>query len=237
MTLLSSGHRRHGGAPRSRRSHLVPILMSGVLGLGAIAAIAWLLRPTWGVEASSEPGRLPVSVGATLFNVPTKAIRMSIQKHSGPQERVDLSYLYPSLQPPDAPKRVSMETFDEKASSIDRIFLSISAHHGVLAPEVRIRAIYPRYLDQPSAPAEDGLSIRAFRAGTPYENEDLLSADTPNLTARCTRDGDTPGMCISERRIEGADLMFRFPRAWLAQWRDVSSAMERLSAQVNSPQG
>jgi hypothetical protein len=39
-------------------------------------------------------------------------------------------------------------------------------------------------------------------------------------------------MCLSERRIEGADLIFRFPRSWLAQWRDVATAMERLSAQM-----
>ena len=64
--------------------------------------------------------------------------------------------------------------------------------------------------------------MRAFRDGTPYGGEDLFFADTPDLTARCTRDAATPGMCLSERRIDGADLTFRFPRSWLAQWRDVA---------------
>ena len=77
--------------------------------------------------------------------------------------------------------------------------------------------------------------MRAFRDGTPYAGEDLFSASTPGLTARCTRDGPTPGMCLSERRIDGADLTFRFPRSWLAQWRDVADAMDRLTAQLHGP--
>jgi hypothetical protein len=32
--------------------------------------------------------------GGTLFNLPTSAIRMKIQRHSGPQERIDLDFLW-----------------------------------------------------------------------------------------------------------------------------------------------
>ena len=120
---------------------------------------------------------------------------------------------------------------------IDRIFLSISAHHDTLAPDARVRTIYPRYLEQARTPAQDGLTMRAFRDGSPYGNEDLFSADAPSLNARCTRDAATPGMCLSERRIDGADLTFRFPRSWLAQWRDVANAMDRLTAQMRGPKG
>jgi hypothetical protein len=55
----------------------------------------------------------------------------------------------------------------------------------------------------------------------------------PSLTARCTRDASTPGMCLSECRIDGADLTFRFPRSWLAQWRHVARAMERLVLELH----
>jgi hypothetical protein len=44
-------------------------------------------------------------------------------------------------------------------------------------------------------------------------------------------------MCLSERRIDGADLTFRFPRSWLARWREVANAMERLTAQVHGTRG
>ena len=55
-----------------------------------------------------------------------------------------------------------------------------------------MRTIYPRYLEQASPPGQDGLTMRAFRDGSPYSNEDLFFANAPNLTARCTRDAATP---------------------------------------------
>ena len=138
--------------------------------------VAYLLWPTWGPRASSAPARLPVSVGATLFNVPTMAVRRKIQRHSGPQERVDLSFRLPSLEPPEAPKHVSADSVEDKVQPIDRIFLSISAHHDTLAPDTRVRTIYPRYLAQAATPGQDGLTMRAFSDGSPYGNEDLFSA-------------------------------------------------------------
>jgi hypothetical protein len=218
-----------------RSGHLLPIALAAAVGVGAIALVAYLLWPTWSMNSSRGPERLPVSIGNTLFNVPAAAIRMKIQRHSGPQERIDLNFLYPSLAPPDAPKHVSADTVEEEMTQpIDRIFLSIAAHQNALAPEDRVQNIYPRYLEQASRAAEpDGLEMRAFRDGTPYAGEDLFSAATPRLNARCTRDAATPGMCLSERRVDGADLTFRFPRRWLAQWRDIASAMDGLAMQLH----
>ncbi len=216
---------------------MIPIIAGCAVAAAAIALVAYLLWPTWGPDASSGPARLPVSIGGTLFNVPTAAVRMKIQRHTGPQERVDLSFVFPSLEPPDAPRHVTADMVDAAMQPIDRIFLSIAAHHDSLAPETRIRTIYPRYLEQSSTPVPDGLTIRAFREGTPYAREDLLVASTPYLGARCTRDAATPGMCLSERRVDGADLTFRFPRSWLAQWRDVANAMDRLTVQLHGPGG
>jgi hypothetical protein len=237
MTLFSTAQHIARSSRERRRSHMIPIMLGCALAAGAIALVAYLLWPTWGHDASSAPARLPVSIGATLFNVPTAAIRMKIQRHSGPQERVDLAFAFPSLEPPDAPKHVSADTVEEAVQPIDRIFLSIAAHHDTLAPDTRVRTIYPRYLEQASTPGDDGLTMRAFRDGTPYSNEDLFFANTANLNARCSRNGATPGMCLSERRIDGADLTFRFPRSWLAQWRDVANAMDRLMVQLHGPGG
>src|SRR5258707_12500695 len=143
MTLLSTAHhiaRDTRGAPRS---HMILIMVAVTIAAGAVALVAYLLWPTWVARPASAPDRLPVSVGATLFNVPTAAIRRKIQRHSGPQERVDLSFIFPSLEPPDVPKHVSADTVEEKGQPIDRIFVPISAHHDTLAPEPRVRTIYP----------------------------------------------------------------------------------------------
>jgi hypothetical protein len=223
-----------GVRDRLRGAHMLPIALAVAVTIGAVALVAYLLWPTWGIVGSDGPERLPISVGGTLFNVPVSAVRMKIQRHSGPQERVDLNFSYPSLQPPEAQKHVSAdEVVEEMTQPIDRIFLSISAHHNVMAPDARVTSIYPRYLEQASTLGPDGLAMRAFRAETPYGGEDLYFASTPQLTARCTRDKSTPGMCLSERRIDGADLTFRFPRSWLAQWQDVAASMDRLVLQLH----
>jgi len=231
MTLFSLS--RSAARDWHRSSHMIPIMVASAGTVGAIALVAYLLWPTWGTESTSSPERLPVSIGGTLFNVPTAAIRMKIQRHSGLQERIDLSFAFPSLEPPDGIKHVTADEVEEAMQPIDRIFLSIAAHHDSLAPDMRLRTIYPRYLEQASAPGQDGLAMRAFRDNTPYGSEDLFFANSPSLSARCTRDAATPGMCLSERRIEGADLTFRFPRSWLAQWREVANAMDRLTLQLH----
>jgi hypothetical protein len=234
MTFISAAQNiaRHTG--KDLRHHLLPVVLAGVIATTAIALVAYLLWPTWEVDVASGPSRLPVSVGSTLFNVPTGSIRMKIQHHSGPQERIDLSFTFPSLDPPAAPKHVSAANVDDAVQPIDRIFLSIEAHHDAMAPEIRARTIFPRYLEQTST-VEDGLTMRAFRDGSPYGGEDLFSATLPAMTARCTREAATPGMCLSERRVEGADLIFRFPRSWLAQWHDVTEAMDHLTQQLHGP--
>lgn len=233
MTVLSTIS--HRGRRAFAHAHLVPILLGGAFAAAALAFVAYLLWPTWTAQSAGLPDRLPVSVGGALFNVPTASIRMKIQRHSGPQERVDLSFLYPSLEAPEAPRHVTAETVEQAIQPIDRIFLSIAAHHDTLAPDVRARTIYPRYLGPAAGPAEDGLTVRPFRGDSPYGSEDLVLADDPALIARCTRDGATPGMCLSDRRIDGADLTFRFPRSWLAQWRELAGAMDKLTAQLRGP--
>jgi hypothetical protein len=235
MTLFSMAQPHARGSRDRSRGHIVPIAVAGVLAVTAVTLVAYLLWPTWTPEDPSTPVLLPVSVGGTLFNVPTAAVRMKIQRHSGAQERVDLSFNFPSLEPPGPPKHLSGDAAEEALQPIDRIFLSINAHHDAMPPETRVRTIYPRYLEEQSRPGPDGLTIQAFRDSTPYGHEDLFFANEPNLTARCSRDAATPGMCLSERRLAGADLTFRFPRSWLSSWREVAGAMDRLATQLHGP--
>lgn len=231
MSLLFPTHPTTRPRRQRRHSHLVPILFGVGLAAPAVAVVAYLLWPTWQSQKPGDPDRIPVSVGSTLFNVPTHAFRRKVQKQSGPQERVDLSFVYPSLQASQAPRHVTVETFDEGLQPIDRIFLSVEAHHNAMSPDTRLRTIYPLYVDQPK-PSADGLTMQPFREFTPYASEDLALGSAPNLVARCTRDGATPGMCMSERRVGGADLIFRFPRAWLDDWRQIGNAMDRLTAEL-----
>jgi hypothetical protein len=231
MTVFATALSRSRGWRKS--AHLLPLLASLIVAAGAVALVTYLLWPTWATESSTDPAQLPVSIGDTLFNIPTAAIRIKIQRHSGPQERIDLNFAFPPLEPRTPPRHLAAEVIEKTMQPIDRIFLSIAAHHDSIAPDTRMRLIYPRYLEEAATPLQNGLTMRAFREGTPYGGEDLFSATAPDLAARCTRDASTPGMCLSERRIDGADLTFRFPRSWLARWRDVANAMDHLAVQLH----
>ena len=200
-------------------------------GFGAVAVVVYLLWPTWHAVAFSGPKQLPITVGGMLFNVPSDAIRMRLQRRSGAQDRIDLAFAYPELTPPEPQKHVTVGTVDETPVVIDRILMSIAVRSDDLGWDERVRTIYPRYL-QSGSTGENGLLGRAFLEGTPYKHEDLFTADTPAFAARCTRDDLTPGICLSQRRIDNVDVTFRFPRAWLPQWRDVASATDRLLSRL-----
>jgi hypothetical protein len=163
---------------------------------------------------------LPITVGGVAFNVPPAAIRVKLQRRAGAQARVDLVFQWPSLEPPaDAPKLT------------ERLFVTIAGSDNTLPPEQRLKAIYPRYAVSGPAVDMDGLVVRSFSSGTPYQGEDLIfDPNAPaRLLMRCTQSfGVTPGTCLHERRIATANVTVRFPRQWLSDWRSVASGIDRM---------
>jgi hypothetical protein len=224
--------RREGGGvlALSLLALLVPIM-------GAVGYISYALWPRWsGPLVAREAPALPIASAGVVFNVPPAAIRMAVQRHAGAQERIDLTFLWPSLEPPDLSQTATTAALVGQPAApsrvLDRIFVTISAAGEALAPDERVRIIYPRYLDTTPTEGPAGLTQLAFRAGTPYQTEDLLySGDASDrFLVRCTRNGtgSTPGMCLYERRIERADAVVRFPRDWLAEWPVVAGQIDQL---------
>jgi hypothetical protein len=115
---------------------------------------------------------------------------------------------------------------------LDRVFLTIAAAGNAMAPAERVRTIYPRYAATEPTSAPEGLAVLAFREGTPYQGEDLIydAAAPQSFLVRCSRDGAgaTPGTCLWEERIETADIVVRFPRDWLKDWRTLAQDIDRL---------
>jgi hypothetical protein len=229
MSSLAQSHANRARHRTASAGLLFALVVLAALIVGAAAFVALVLWPRWPAAAvAPDAPSLPVTVGGVLFNVPPGAIRVPAQHHAGAQERLDLAFLFPSLEPPD-PNAKPAPT--ESMPPIDRLFVTIEPQSITLPPTERVRTIYPRYLADRRAEAPDGLKGIAFRDGTPYQGEDLFF-DSPEsgFVVRCSRTGPagTPGMCLYERRIESADVTLRFPRDWLADWRDVSGSIEKL---------
>ena len=116
--------------------------------------------------------------------------------------------------------------------------MSITAAGDTLAPADRALTLYPRYTAAQPRPGASGLAVLAFRDGTPYDGEDLVyDEEASAFLVRCTHSDarHLPATCLYERRIRGADILVRFPRDWLSDWRMVGGTLDQLIASVSAP--
>jgi hypothetical protein len=217
---------------------LVPLIVAAAVALSAFGYIAYVLWPRWPAPRPDAPP-LPITVAGVAFNLPPAAIRVAAQRRAGAQDRVDLVFLWPSLQPPDPDSKSAAVPGTEPPSSQTsaRVFMSITAAGDTLAPADRARTIYPRHTAAEPVRGPDGLAVLAFRDGTPYAGEDLIYAPgTAGFLVRCTRGAPpVPGTCLYEQRIDKADVVVRFPRDWLDDWRMVAATLDRLIANLRPP--
>jgi hypothetical protein len=214
---------------------MLPLIVFAAVALMAFVYIGYVLWPRWpGPPVGLDAPALPITVGGVTFNVPPAAIRVPVQRRPGAQERVDLAFLWPSLAPPD-PNAKSPPPAPDAAPTPERIFVTISAAGDAPHPADLVRNVYPRYSAAEAMPGPDGLTVLPFRDGTPYQGEDLIyDAAAAAFLVRCSRNdaGRTPGTCLYQRRLDRADLMVRFPRDWLGDWRMVAGNIDRLIARL-----
>jgi hypothetical protein len=230
---------------RGSRGLWLAIAIVVVLMAAAGTFVSYILWPTWPKSGMAlDAPAIPVTVAGALFNVPPAAIRAAVQRHPGAHERIDLVFLWPSLAPPTADGQAGAKTSipdDGDAAPVrtdDRVFATIAGLGAVLPPLVRLRTIYPRYIEAQAAAGPDGLAIVPFRAGTPYEGEDLvyLAEKPEEFFALCSRPlRALPGTCIQERSVDAAEITLRFSREWLRDWRNTAAGFDRLVAQLHAP--
>ena len=219
-------------APRGFARRLLALIAVLVGLIVAALPVAYILWPRWPEPVAIDAPSLPIIIGGVTFNVPPAAIRVAMQRRAGTQSRIDLMFVWPSLEPPDPNVKPSAAA---PINVDDRIFVTVAGADSTLPPVERLKTIYPRYVTTGHGSTQDGLKTQAFRANTPYQGEDLIyePASPARFLLRCTRAiRSTPGMCLHERRLAGADVTVRFPRDWLKDWRDVASGIDRLIASL-----
>jgi hypothetical protein len=223
-------HRRQAG----RSPLAAPLLLFAAAALIAAAYVAYVLWPRWpDAPTTLSAPFIPIVVAGVTFTIEPAAIRIPVQRRPGAQPRVDLAYLWPSLTPPDPALR---PTVGAPLDPNQRLFVSIASGDETLPLIDRVQTIYPRYLvPQPTA-GPDGLTLRGFRDGTPYQGEELVfeQAAPEHFLARCSLRGVVnSGECLLERRIGKADITLRFPRDWLNDWKSVAAGIDRLIARLH----
>jgi hypothetical protein len=222
---------------RQANSHnplIAPLVVFAVVAVLAVLYVAYVLWPRWPDTALSlHAPALPITIAGVTFNIEPAAIRMAVQRHAGTQERVDLAYLWPSLMPPDPALKPAIGA---PLDPNERLFVAVASGADTMPLMERVQAIYPRYLVPQPAAGPDGLTLRGFRDGTPYQGEELVFEQTnpEHFLARCSKKGVVnSGECLLERRIGNADLTFRFPRDWLNDWRRVAAGIDTLMTRLH----
>jgi len=227
-----SVHLTAARSPTHSEHVTVAIWVLAALAAAALAGVIYLLWPRWPGTPASDAPTLPIVVGDVAFNMPRAAIRQAVQRRPGAQSRVDLVYVWPTL----APAAIMTKPEAGAPQPPERLFVTIAeAPATAMTPAERLKTVYPRYAT--GAPVTDGsgLATASFRPDTPYRNEDLVfdPAAPDRFIARCTRDqGLTPGTCLAERFVGGADITVRFARDWLTDWRGVVAAIDRVIGEM-----
>jgi hypothetical protein len=236
MASLAHRNARPARARRKGAGHsplYAPLLLlTGVLAIGA-AYVAYVLWPRWpeAPVARNAPS-LPIVIAGSAFNIEPAAIRQAVQRRPGTQDRIDLAYLWPSLIPPDPAQKGSIGA---PIDPNERLFVTIQSGELTLPLMERVQTIYPRYLADAPLAGPPGLTVRAFRDGTAYQDEELVfEAQAPeHFLARCSRKGViNSGSCLLERRVGDADVTIRFPRDWLSDWQGVAAGIDKLMARL-----
>lgn len=201
-----------------RRAGLTAAAMmaAGMLAGGS----AWFLTRS----APSLPPLTQVTLGASTFAVPTPLLRPG--SAPGRDGRIDLALAWPGLGPVDVARAA-------KASPSrlgDTVLVTVMPADGP-APHTRLASLYGRFLEGGIKPGPSSLMICRFRAGSPYEGEEVLFSppDGVAFTARCEarpRAGDTlQPVCIAEFRRGAHEIQVRFEPRLAEGWERIGDTL------------
>src|SRR5215471_564393 len=173
MTTIHVSQERPRHLRRRRREKsgqlLLPLSIFATVAVLAFVYIGYVLWPRWPTPRLDAPA-LPIMVAGVAFNLPPAAIRVPVQRRPGAQERVDLAFLWPSLEPPDPnPKPAAQPphgALPDSVPAIERIFVTIARAGETLDPAERVLNIYPHYTATETRDGPGDLTILAFREGT-----------------------------------------------------------------------
>jgi hypothetical protein len=210
-------------APAERRAGLIACAMmaAGMLAGGSV----------WFMTRSSPalPPVTAVTLGAAHFAVPSALLRPgSVPGRNG---RIDLALSWPDLGPIDAARAAK----DPPSRLGDTVLVTVLPAEGP-APQTRLASLYSRFLEPSVKPGPSGLMIRRFRAGSPYDGEDVLFSppDGVAFTARCEgrhKPGDVlQPVCIAEFRNGAHDIQVRFEPRLAEGWERIGDVLLPLVA-------
>src|SRR5437763_1989292 len=127
MARPASSARAH---PAMRPVYALALMTALALTCIATVLMAYVLWPRWpAMTLAGDAPTLPITVAGVAFNLPPGAMGVPVQRRPGAHERVDLAFLWPSLDPPHLAGGSSSQApaaAPTAAQEFDRIFVTIA---------------------------------------------------------------------------------------------------------------
>ena len=205
------------------------MLLSGLL-------LGWYLRPGVKLPAAltGQSELVPVTLGDLRLLVPANFMQNPDERAGGSQATLSLTALFPSWQgySADLARRFQGNAPD---SAVVRVL--IHRDPNAMDAATRLARIYGPNLAAPDGIAGPfGLHQYRFADNSGYEQNDLFVGGSGKglvlfLCEQPAPDLPSPNCQATERPLaDGDSYSFRFKRAWLARWREVSGGVDALIA-------
>ena len=215
---------------------LVPaIFLCAILLLSGLF-MGWYLRPGPRSPASpsDQPSLVELMVDDQAFHIPANYIQNSAARLGGKQQSIALAALFPSWQGySDANARL----FAANAPDSAVVRLSLRGDANPLDAPARLARIYlPDIADPKGITTPYGLTRYEFVDTSGYAREDLFAGETDGglmlfLCEQQLPQLPSPNCLATDQPIgKSVSLSWRFKRAWLAQWRELSGGAKSLIA-------
>ncbi|MFO1248971.1 MAG: hypothetical protein U1E93_12305 [Alphaproteobacteria bacterium] len=215
---------------------LIPAVFFAAIVLLSGLFLGWYLRP--GPKGASAPTvrstMVQVTVRGTPFTIPANYMESSAARTGGEMDSLALYALFPSWRGySDGDARA----FAGNAPDSPVIRLSLRGDPNSLDEEARLQRIYMPYIvNRKGAEGPFGLTQYGFARNSGYERNDLFTGQGAKglvlfLCERESADLPSPNCLAVDRPLaKNLSFSYRFKRAYLARWQEVSAGTEALIA-------
>ncbi len=225
-------------AAGARRVGLYALVLAVILGL---AGLAWGINDLIGRHhdrialkgLNGKPSPVALTVGSEALVIPANLIRFPADRRGGLVTAVDLLLHWPSL---DGFSEERAQEFRDGSPLAPLVYVTITEAETPLDSTARLADVYSLYFSGPAFPGPGHLVGRHMDPGSAYKGEIVYfeSRVAEPYVIRCLAEEteDIPATCIREVNIgHGLTMIYRFNRAWLADWRTMDDRVRRLVSQ------
>ncbi len=190
------------------------------------------------IAPTSRSDQITVRVGGTPFRIPANYLMYASARQGGEHAEIELFALLPDMS---GWSNWATDEFASNAPDSRVVFLTIHKDKLGLSEADKLKRVYFDYLaDRRGNAGPVELRQFTFRQDNGYRAEDLFVGQTEKgpIVLRCVRAShDVPSpSCLRETLLaHGVGLSYRFKRAHLSDWREISANIDKLIASFEKP--